>query len=472
MPGRFELTPRLIAVAFVALLGVIAVILLIIVRFGSQSPGPAASASSSGSSSASPSGSASAASSASAGASSSAGATASSSASPTIAPTPVVVPTATPRPVVPTATPKPVGDPSHLAVQSVVAGLNDPIGVTNAGDGSGRLFVLQRGGQIRVIAANGSLLAAPFVDLSDRIKAGGEQGLLGLAFHPSFAANGRLFVDYTRAGDGATVISELTASSNRGSANPASERILLTIPQPFANHNGGQVAFGRDGYLYIGMGDGGSGGDPQGNGQNLQALLGKILRISVDGASAPGKAYGIPNSNPYAAGGVAPGAGLPEIWAYGLRNPWRFSFDRANGDLYIGDVGQNAWEEVDRQPASSGGGENYGWNAMEGKHCYASGCSAPGAIAPVAEYSHSLGCSISGGYVYRGSRQPGLRGIYVFGDYCAGTIFTIPAGTTSATPLAVASSGLQISSFGEGEDGEIYVVDLSGGGLYRVVIAG
>lgn len=384
----------------------------------------------------------------------------------------MVVPTATPKPVVPTATPKPVGDPSHLAVQNVVGGLNSPIGVTNAGDGTGRLFVVQRGGQVRVIDANGTLLAAPFIDLAGRIVAGGEQGLLGLAFHPSFASNGRFFVDYTRSGDGATVISELTASAGHGSASAGTEKVLLTIPQPFANHNGGQIAFGRDGYLYIGMGDGGSGGDPQGNGQNLQALLGKILRISVDGAPAPGKAYGIPNNNPYAAGGVAPGAGLPEIWAYGLRNPWRFSFDRANGDLYIGDVGQNTWEEVDRQPASSSGGENYGWNAWEGKHCFSSGCSAPSAVAPVAEYSHSLGCSISGGYVYRGSRQPALRGIYIFGDYCTGTIFTIPAGAGSATPLAVASSGLQISSFGEGEDGEVYLVDLGGGALYRVVIAG
>jgi glucose/arabinose dehydrogenase len=323
-----------------------------------------------------------------------------------------------------------------------------------------------------VIDAAGNLRTAPYVDLSDRIVAGGEQGLLGLAFHPSFAANGRLFVDYTRAGDGATIVSELTASADRGSANPGSEKILLTIAQPFANHNGGQIEFGPDGYLYIGMGDGGSGGDPQGNGQNLQALLGKILRINVNGAPASGKAYGIPNDNPYAPGGVSPGAGLPEIWAYGLRNPWRLGFDRGTGDLYIGDVGQGAWEEIDRQPAGSQGGENYGWNAFEGRHCF-SACGGVTYIPPIAEYSHDSGrCSVTGGYVYRGSREPALKGFYVFGDYCSGTIFTVPAGGGNKTPKPVADSGLSISSFGEGEDGEIYVVDIGSGRLYRVVVSG
>ncbi|MDQ2853518.1 MAG: PQQ-dependent sugar dehydrogenase [Chloroflexota bacterium] len=376
--------------------------------------------------------------------------------------TPAPRPTATPAPV--------VGGPNQLGVALFASGFIDPTGVTNAGDGSGRLFVIQRAGQIRVVDANGSVGPAPFVDLSARIKAGGEQGLLGLAFHPGFASNGRMFVDYTRAGDGATIISELTAAPDHASANPASERILLTISQPYSNHNGGQLAFGPNGFLYIGMGDGGSGGDPQGNGQNRQALLGKILRINVDGPPAPGKAYAIPNGNPYAPGGVAPGGGLPEIWAYGLRNPWRFSFDRGTGDLYIGDVGQNAWEEVDRQPGGSRGGENYGWNAFEGTHCYAV-CGGVVAVPPIAEYSHSIGCSVTGGFVYRGARQPGLQGIYVFGDYCSGTIFTVPAGVGSATPKPVAASGLNISSFGEGQDGEVYVVDL-GGGVYRVVVAG
>jgi glucose/arabinose dehydrogenase len=347
--------------------------------------------------------------------------------------------------------------------------MHAPDGVTSAGDGSGRLFVVQQSGQIRVVDPNGVLRAAPFVDLAPRIVVGGEQGLLGLAFHPNFAANGRLFVDYTRAGDGAEVISELTASADRGSANPASERVLLTVADPYINHNGGQLAFGPDGYLYIGMGDGGGGGDPLGNGQSRKTLLGKILRIDVNGPHASGKQYAIPNTNPYAAGGTSPGAGLPEIWAYGLRNPWRFSFDRGTGDLYIGDVGQNAWEEIDRQPAGFGG-QNYGWNAFEGSHCYSAACSGVVAVSPITEYSHSDGCSVTGGYVYRGTRQPSLKGIYVFGDYCAGTIFTVPAGGGIHPPKPVAHTGKLISSFGEGEDGEIYMVDLGGGGLYRVVV--
>jgi glucose/arabinose dehydrogenase len=339
----------------------------------------------------------------------------------------------------------------------------------NAGDGSGRLFVVQRGGQVRVIDADGNLSATPFFNIAGRIVAGGEQGLLGLVFHPTFTANGRLFVDYTRASDGAEVVSELTASGDRSSADPASERVLLVVADPYSNHNGGQLAFGPDGYLYIAMGDGGSGGDPQGNGQNRQALLGKILRIDVNGAHATGKEYAIPNGNPYAPGGISPGAGLPEIWAYGLRNPWRFSFDRANGDLYIGDVGQNAWEEVDRQAAGSRGGENYGWNAFEGTHCY-SACSGVSYVPPIAEYSHSVGCSVTGGYVYRGAAQPALKGIYVFSDYCSGALWTVPAGSGSKTTKTVASTGLNVTSFGESEAGEIYLVDI-GGGLYKVVVS-
>ena len=396
-------------------------------------------------------------------------ATGSPSPSPTASPKPVPTPVVAPTPRATATPPPPVGGPDRLALQLIAAGLTDPIGATNADDGSDRLFVVQRTGQVRVIDADGTLRGTPFVDLSGRVLAGGEQGLLGLAFHPSFAANGRLFVHYSRAGDGATVISELTASPDRGSANPASERILLTVSQPFANHNGGQIAFGPDGYLYIGLGDGGSRGDPLGNGQNRQVLLGKILRIDVNGSPPPGEAYRIPNSNPYAAGGITPGGGLPEIWAYGVRNPWRFSFDRGTGDLYIGDVGQNLWEEIDRQPAGSRGGENYGWNAFEGRHCYTA-CSGVTYVPPIAEYSHSIGCSVTGGYVYRGARQPALKGIYLFGDYCAGTIFSVPAGGGTLTPKSVADTGLQISSFGEGEDGEVYLVDLGSGGLYRVVV--
>jgi glucose/arabinose dehydrogenase len=353
------------------------------------------------------------------------------------------------------------------------SGLHDPDGVTNARDGSGRLFVVQRSGQVRVVAPDGHLRAAPFVDLASRIVAGGEQGLLGLAFHPNFKANGRLFVDYTRSdGHGAweDVVSELTASADHSTANPASERVLLVVADSYSNHNGGQLAFGPDGYLYIAMGDGGGSGDPLGSGQSRKTLLGKILRIDVNAAHASGKQYAIPRTNPYAGGGISPGAGLPEIWAYGLRNPWRFSFDRGTGDLYIGDVGQNAWEEIDRQAAWSRGGQNYGWNAFEGTHCFSSACSGVVAVSPITEYGHALGCSVTGGYVYRGTRQPTLKGIYVFGDYCAGTIFTVPAGGGFHAPKPVANTGKQISSFGEGEDGEIYLVDIGGGGLYRVVV--
>jgi glucose/arabinose dehydrogenase len=393
---------------------------------------------------------------------------ASSGAFPSTAGTPLVTPS--PRPTA-TATPSAnPGGPDQVVLERVASGLSDPVGVTNAGDGSDRLFVIQRAGKVRVIEAGGRLLAAPYLDLTARVRSGGERGLLGLAFHPDFASNGRFYVDYTRAADGATIVSELTAGRGHASADAATERILLTVSQPYANHNGGQIAFGPDGYLYIGLGDGGSGGDPQGNGQNRQALLGKILRIDVDGSPASGKAYGIPSDNPYASGGIAPGAGLPEIWAYGLRNPWRFSFDRGNDDLYIGDVGQNAWEEIDRQPAGSRGGENYGWNAFEGTYCYGA-CAGVKAVAPIAEYSHSVGCSVTGGHVYRGTRQPALQGIYLFGDYCAGTIFSMPAGTGAHDFKGVAATGLNIASFGEGEDGEIYLVDL-GGGIYRIVAGG
>jgi len=318
-----------------------------------------------------------------------------------------------------------------------------------------------------VVSPGGAVRSDPFLDIRDRVLAGGERGLLGLAFHPGFPNPSRIFVDYTRRPDGATVISELQATAER--ADPASERILLVIPQPYANHNGGQLAFGPDGDLYIGMGDGGSEGDPQGNGQNTHALLGKILRIDVDGRHAAGKAYAIPDDNPFAPGGARPGAGAPEVWAYGMRNPWRFSFDPANGDLYIGDVGQNAWEEIDRQPGGSPGGQNYGWNVMEGLHCYGGTCDPRAYVKPFAEYGHAQGCAVAGGYVYRGEAQPSLDGAYLFGDYCSGTVFTLQLSGGAVSVKAILSSGKQISSFGVGDDGELYLADLGGGGIYRVV---
>ncbi len=360
------------------------------------------------------------------------------------------------------------GAPDRLALVPFATGLDQPVGIANAGDGSGRLFVTEQGGVVRVVAPDGSVRPAPFVDLGDRVLSGGERGLLGLAFHPGFPGDGRVYVDYTRRPDGATVVSELTATADR--ADPSSERVLLLIPQPYANHNGGQLAFGPDGYLYVGTGDGGSGGDPHGNAQNTHVLLGKILRLDVDGPPASGRAYAIPRANPFAAGGSDPGGGAPEIWAFGLRNPWRFGFDAANGDLYIGDVGQSSWEEIDRQPAGATGARNYGWNVMEGRHCYQGSCDPSGYVEPVAEYGHDAGCAVVGGYVYRGKAQPALDGTYVFGDDCSGTVFTIPAGAASASPHPALDSGRRISAFGTAEDGELYLADLSGGGIYRVVL--
>ncbi|HEY7525695.1 MAG TPA: PQQ-dependent sugar dehydrogenase [Candidatus Limnocylindria bacterium] len=363
----------------------------------------------------------------------------------------------------------PSADPDAIHLDEVASGLADPIGITNAGDGSGRLFVNERGGVVRVIDRDGSLRQQPFVDLSDRVEAGSERGLLGLAFHPHFADNRRLFVHYSRAGDGATVVSELHAAADGKTADPSSERVLLTVAQPFANHNGGQLAFGPDGYLYLGLGDGGSGGDPFGNGQNPDVLLGKILRLDVDGPHAARRGYGLPPDNAFGPDGPRPGQGAPEIWALGLRNPWRFSFDAQRGDLYIGDVGQNAWEEIDRQPAGARAGRNYGWNQTEGLHCYTDGCDRTRFVDPIAEYGHDAGCSVTGGYVYRGALQPGLRGVYLFGDYCSGTVWSLQVDSHRYQPRTVLHSDLAISSFGAGEDGELFVADIAGGAVYHVV---
>jgi glucose/arabinose dehydrogenase len=365
--------------------------------------------------------------------------------------------------------PLPTG-PDALALEPVAEGLENTVGIAAAGDGSGRLYVLELAGRVRVIERDGTLRNEPFVDLSSRVLSGGERGLLGIAFHPDYERNGRLFVHYSRAGDGATVVSELRAASDGRTADPGSERVILQVTQPFANHNGGQLAFGPDGYLYIGLGDGGSGGDPYDNAQNTNVPLGKILRLDVDGELTEGRSYAIPDDNPFAPGGIRPGAGLPEIWAYGLRNPWRFSFDPEGGDLYIGDVGQGRWEEVDRQPGDSRGGENYGWAVMEGRHCYGSDCDQAGYVKPIAEYSHELGCSITGGHVYRGTLHPELVGVYVFGDYCSGLVFTLQVDEGTVTPKVVMESGLRITAFGTDEDGEIYLAGI-GGSIWRVVVA-
>ena len=342
----------------------------------------------------------------------------------------------------------------------VAGGFTAPTDIQNAGDGSGRLFIVQQNGLIRLLK-NGTVAAAPFLDIRDRTALDGERGLLGLAFPPGFAQKQRFYVDYTDL-NGNTVIAQYRVSADPDAADKSSEIVLLRITQPFANHNGGQVRFGPDGYLYIAAGDGGSGGDPMGNGQNLGTLLGKLLRIDVEGT--PGQVR-IPADNPFA---NTPGA-RGEIWAYGLRNPWRFSFDRATNDLWIGDVGQDAYEEVDLQPASSHGGENYGWNRMEGMHCYLTGCSTAGLTLPVAEYTHAnAACSITGGFRYRGILAPGLRGTYVYGDYCNGVISGLSQqGGTWSSRLLLAS-GFGITTFGEDEAGELYVANAKDGAIYRI----
>ena len=349
----------------------------------------------------------------------------------------------------------------QLTVIRVTGSLSSPLGVTHAGDGSGRLFVVQRGGKVRVVKG-GTLQAASFLDAGSRTDGSGERGLLGVAFHPQFAANGFVYIYYTNVNDGDIMVTRLTANASRTSASLATETLLLRINHPRTNHNGGAMAFGPDGYLYLGVGDGGGANDPDNNGQNKNTLLGKILRIDVNGSgSGPYDNYGIPSDNPFV--GVS---GADEVWAWGMRNPWRLSFDRVTGNLFIGDVGQDRYEEVDRESNASAGGRNYGWDIMEGKHCRVDGCTPPpNDVLPVAEYTHSLGCSITGGYVYRGTHRD-MQGQYVFGDYCSGRIWTMPHDGTSITQRR--DTSLLISSFGESQAGELYVTDLSGA-LYRVI---
>jgi len=348
-----------------------------------------------------------------------------------------------------------IPDPAAYHWAQVVSGIQRPTDIKNAGDGSGRLFILEQPGRIRILK-NGQLLATPFLDISARAGSdGSEQGLLGLAFHPGFAQNGYFFVNYTDK-SGNTHIARFTASGD--SANPDSEKQLIFVQQPFPNHNGGALAFGPDGYLYIGLGDGGSGGDPYGNAQSGNTLLGKILRIDVD----HGDPYAIPTDNPYASSGAA----SKEIWARGLRNPWRFSFDSQTKDLWIGDVGQNQWEEIDFVPAGTPGGLNFGWNMMEATHPF-KGSNQPEFIAPVAEYPHGAECSVTGGTVYRGAALPEWRGVYFFGDYCSGAIWGLPSPPQGAALVPLFNSGFKISTFGVDEAGELYVADYNGA-IYRL----
>ncbi len=348
-----------------------------------------------------------------------------------------------------------------LNLRPVVEGLEQPVVVAHAGDGSGRLFIAQQRGEILVFDGR-ELLSMPFLDLSGFVSTGTEQGLLGLAFHPEYETNGLFFVNFTNV-SGDTQIVRFTVSLDPNVADPASAVPVLSVDQPFANHNGGQLAFGPDGKLWIGLGDGGSAGDPGNRAQSGNTLLGKILRIDVD----QGLPYAIPMDNPF----VSDPAVRDEIWAVGLRNPWRFSFDRLTGDLFIADVGQNAWEEVSFEPATGPGGRNYGWRRMEGSHCFnpGSNCSDGSLVLPILEYSHSDGCSITGGYRYRGTEMPDHSGKYLYGDFCSGRIWggveSAETGTWTATDLL--DSELSISTFGEDEHGELYVADHTGT-LYRM----
>lgn len=345
-----------------------------------------------------------------------------------------------------------------IGLQSFATGFTSPVEITHAGDS--RLFVVQQGGIIKIVNSDGSVNATPFLTLtSATILSGGERGLLGLAFHPNYAANGYFYVNYTRAGDGATVIARYSVSADPNVANTAGT-VLLTIPQPFSNHNGGTIKFGPDGYLYIGMGDGGSSGDPGNRAQNINELLGKMLRIDVNSGSP----YAIPAGNPYA--GVA---GADEIWAIGVRNPWKFSFNRSNGDLWIADVGQNSVEEVNKV-ASTTAGLNYGWRCYEGNTAFnTAGCAAQATMtSPLAVVTHAGGvCSITGGYVYTGTAFPNFQGKYLFSDYCRPQIGLMTS--TGAVTYSASFAGNNFSTFGENMNGEIYVAAINSGIIYRVI---
>ncbi len=382
-----------------------------------------------------------------------------------------------PRPQAPTGTatetrsPAPSHDessppawPPRFSLEKRWSGFENPVQVTFAPGEPDRLFVVEQGGRIRVIEG-GSVRQEPFLDISGLVSAGGERGLLGLALDPDFATSGLFVVDYTdKSGD--TIIATYRVTPDGTAADPATASIRLRIEQPFPNHNGGQIAFGPDGYLYIGTGDGGGAGDPQGNAQDPGSSLGKILRIDVRSRVLP---YGIPDDNPFR----NREGYRPEIWALGLRNPWRFSFDRSTGDLYIGDVGQKLWEEIDVSPAGTPGGANFGWNLFEGTHPYPPGASRARDperyVEPVVEYGHDVGRSVTGGFVYRGSRMPALRGVYVYGDYVTGRIWALARIDGVWRNELVLDTNLNISAFGEDAAGELYVVDHARGDIHAIV---
>ena len=372
----------------------------------------------------------------------------------------------------PAPPPQPPPVPS-AAVQRVFTQLtfSSPVAMVQAPGDDTLWYVIEQRGVVRVFDNELNVAASSvYLDISARVdSSANEAGLLGMAFHPNFQSNGQLFLSYTRGGPLTSVISRFTVDPASALPDPGSEFVVLTVPQPFGNHNGGNIAFGQDGFLYIGFGDGGSGGDPEENGQDTSNILGAIVRVDVDGAVP----YAIPIDNPFA-GNTDCMAGFgtmacPEIYAWGLRNPWRFSFDLQNGDLWVADVGQGSWEEVDRVEL----GLNYGWDEREGAHCFepANGCSLNN-VDPITEYDHSVGQSITGGYVYRGSLNPTLQGIYIFGDFVSGRIWGIPADSEQGVvPDELMDTSLGISSFAQSPDGEIYVIDYGAGEIHQIVAA-
>jgi glucose/arabinose dehydrogenase len=375
---------------------------------------------------------------------------------------------ASPGPDVPTPA---VTDPGPwsgtLALETVATGLDGPLDLAWRTGDPDALYVVEQPGRIRVIR-DGQLIAEPVLDISEAVTIGGESGLLGLAFHPD-PADDRVFVYYTGPEARQIVSSFRLDATNPDRILPDSEQVLLSMDDQFSNHNGGSLVFGPDGYLYIGTGDGGGAGDPLGSGRSLGTLLAKVLRIDID-RTGDGTPYGIPDDNPF----VDVAGARPEIWHTGLRNPWRIRFDRETGDMWIGDVGQGDWEEIDHAPAGVGGFD-FGWNRMEGTHCFSGDCDSPDFTPPVAEYGHDEGCSVTGGTVYRGAAEPDLVGRYVFADYCSGRVWTIDAAAAAAgglqEPVPALDSGRSISAIAEDAAGELYATDLAAGDVVRIGVA-
>jgi glucose/arabinose dehydrogenase len=359
----------------------------------------------------------------------------------------------------------PTAAPSDaFGLEVVASGLEAPLDLAWRPSTPDDTFVVEQVGRIRIVR-EGQVLDPPFLDISGIVTSGGERGLLGLAFHPD-PSDPRFFVYYTGLDGSQNLASYEVSAADPGRADPETARLLLTMPDQFGNHNGGSLAYGPDGFLYVGTGDGGGGGDPLGSGRSLATLLAKVLRLDVDVEDAP---YGIPDDNPFRSTADA----RPEIFLTGLRNPWRFRFDAGTGDLWIGDVGQGAWEEIDVVRAGQSG-LDFGWNTMEGTHCYReAGCDETGLVRPVTEYGHDQGCSVTGGTVYRGSAIPDLVGRYVFGDYCSGRMWTIAAdGDGFRDPVPALASDRSISAIAAGPTGDVFVTDLSGGDVLRIVAAG